>query len=67
MLKSYERLCACGCGQIIDTKHNNYILKENVYRNSYYANKYHIKIPNIADCMIEQGYLKEVKGSDYYE
>lgn len=66
MLKSNERLCKCGCGQIIWLS-GYYITKENINRNSYYANKYHLpkKYNGIEDWSIKEGYIKEVnKGCD---
>ena len=35
-MKKHERICKCGCGQIINTKeHGHYIIK-NAERNSYF-------------------------------
>lgn len=66
MLKSYERICKCGCGQIIDLKHDNYIVKENLKRNSYYTNRYHLPKgkEKIYDWLIEKEFIKEVKNHE---
>lgn len=42
MLKSHERLCKCGCGEIINIKESSYIIKNNMKRNSYYSNMHHL-------------------------
>lgn len=63
MLKSNERLCKCGCGQIININ-DSHIMIKNTSRNSYYANKYHLPkmYKGIEDWAIEQGFIKVVKG-----
>lgn len=44
MLKSYERMCKCGCGSIINLNEDSYILT-NLYgsRKSYYRKGCYIK------------------------
>ena len=42
MLKRNERLCKCGCGEIINLKESSYVIKNNIKRNSYYSNMYHL-------------------------
>jgi hypothetical protein len=64
MLNKNERLCKCGCRQIIDIKQTNYLVRENKSRNSYYVSKYHLgnEYKGIEDWAIEKGVIKEVLG-----
>lgn len=45
MLKNSERLCACGCLQIVHLETDNYTIVKNAKRNRYYYGnhyKYHL-------------------------
>lgn len=42
MLKSFERMCKCGCGQIINLNTDRHIIVNNVSRNSYYYNNHYL-------------------------
>jgi hypothetical protein len=36
MLNAHERICACGCGQIINLKTDNYTIEKHAHRNRYF-------------------------------
>lgn len=60
MLRANERICACGCGQIIALDADDaYIIKPNRYRKKYYASRWHLpkRYKDIYEWMIENEYL----------